>query len=55
MIEVDPASQMAEWLRRQIRTVADLSDGVSPRRFKSCSGSGVLWTLFLLLPPQVRE
>src|SRR5258706_3944885 len=34
-------SQMAEWLRRQIRTIMDLSDGVSPRRFKSCSGSGL--------------
>jgi hypothetical protein len=39
---------MAEWLRRQIRMVIDLSDGVSPRRFKSCSGSGVLWILFFL-------
>ena len=42
---------MAEWLRRQIRIVADLSDGVSPRRFKSCSGSGVLW----ILPLKVNE
>ena len=40
-------SQMAEWLRRQIRMIIDLSDGVSPRRFKSCSGSGLFWKVFL--------
>ena len=41
-IREEIVSQMAEWLRRQIRMIIDLSDGVSPRRFKSCSGSGVL-------------